>query len=67
MSFVVDASVAAKWLVPENDSDKAEDLLRRWQRKSFDLSAPQMISAEVANTLWRKFARAGRIEPALQG
>ena len=29
MSFVVDASVAAKWLVPENDSDKAEELLQQ--------------------------------------
>jgi predicted nucleic acid-binding protein len=57
MSFVVDASVAAKWLVPENESDKAEDLLRRWQKRSFDLSAPQMILAEVANVLWKRSAR----------
>ena len=57
MSLVVDASVAAKWLVPENDSDKAEDLLKQWQRRSFDLSAPQMILAEVANVLWKRSAR----------
>lgn len=57
MSVVVDASVAAKWLVPENDSDKAEKLLLRWQRKTIELTAPRMILAEIANTLAKKVMR----------
>jgi predicted nucleic acid-binding protein len=57
MNFVVDASVAAKWLIQEDDSDKAEDLLIRWQRNRIELTAPRMISAEVANVLWKKTLR----------
>jgi predicted nucleic acid-binding protein len=62
MSVVVDASVAAKWLMPEPDSDKAEALLLRWQRKSIDLAAPRMISIEIANVLWKRAFR-GLISP----
>jgi len=54
MNFVIDASVAAKWLVPEVDSDKAEDILLQWRRKAFDLSCPDLVSAEIANTLWKR-------------
>ena len=28
MQYVIDASVAAKWFLPEQDSDKADSLLR---------------------------------------
>ncbi|HEV7329092.1 MAG TPA: type II toxin-antitoxin system VapC family toxin [Bosea sp. (in: a-proteobacteria)] len=46
---VVDASVAMKWFVDEEDSDKAELLLR-----SRELIAPAIILSEVGNGLWSK-------------
>ncbi len=57
MRFVVDASVAVKWLVAENDADIAEMLAT----SGHDLHAPRLMASEVANALWRK-ARTGEIE-----
>ncbi len=53
MSYVVDASVAMKWLVPEPLSDQAARLLDH----PAGLSAPDMLVVEAANVLWRKAAR----------
>ncbi len=50
MRVVLDASVAVKWLVSEADSVMATKLLD----ESYDLNAPRLLVAEVANTLWRK-------------
>ena len=49
---IVDASVAVKWAVKEEHSDKAEQL------SAIPLYAPSLLLAEVANVLWRK-TRAG--------
>ncbi len=57
MSLVVDASVAVKWLVAEEDSGSANRLAAGAE----DLHAPRLMASEVANTLWRK-ARSGEIE-----
>jgi predicted nucleic acid-binding protein len=57
MKWVVDASVAAKWLVPEPDSALAEDFL------DDELIAPDLFYAEVGNILWKKQSR-GEIAPA---
>lgn len=46
-SFVVDTSVAMKWLVPEPGSDVACGLRR------FRLLAPDLLRVECANVLWR--------------
>jgi predicted nucleic acid-binding protein len=46
--LVVDASVAAKWLVTEPLSDKALDVLG----SSDELYAPDLLLAEVGNILW---------------
>jgi predicted nucleic acid-binding protein len=46
---VVDASVAMKWFIDEEDADKAELLLR-----SRELIAPAIILSEVGNGLWSK-------------
>ena len=51
---VVDASVAAKWLVTESLSDKALALLGGPD----DLISPDLLLPEVGNILWKK-ARAG--------
>ncbi len=48
MSLVIDASVAMKWLVESEGSDRAQALVG-----SDALVAPDLILAEVANALWR--------------
>ena len=52
MKWVVDASVAAKWLAPEPDSPLAEALL------DDELIVPDLLFAEVGNILWKKQMRA---------
>ncbi|MFN3671611.1 MAG: type II toxin-antitoxin system VapC family toxin [Bosea sp. (in: a-proteobacteria)] len=51
---VVDASVAMKWFVDEDDSDRAETLL------AADIAiAPAIILSEVGNGIWTKRRSAG--------
>ena len=50
---VVDASVAVKWLVRQDGSDKAYAAFER-----YELTAPSLILAEIGNALW-KYHRAG--------
>ena len=49
--WVVDASVAAKWVAPEPESPAADTLLGQ------TLLAPDLIYAELANILWKKQQR----------
>lgn len=51
--FVIDASVAIKWYVPEEHSDAAILLLD----ESFDLAVPRLFFSEFGNILWKKFNR----------
>ena len=62
MRLVVDASVAVKWLVAEEDSDAADRLVAGGD----DLYAPRLMASEVANALWRK-ARMREIEGTQAG
>lgn len=62
MRLVVDASVAVKWLVAEEDSDVARALAAG----DDELHAPRLMASEIANALWRK-ARLGEIERADAG
>lgn len=55
--FVVDASVAVKWFVPEPHSIDAVRLLE----SESTFAAPDLIATEVANTLWKKVRR-GELE-----
>jgi predicted nucleic acid-binding protein len=57
--FVVDASVAIKWLVDEPLSAQAAKLLD----DDLPLAAPELIYAEAANALWA-IARRGQIGAA---
>lgn len=50
--MIIDASVAIKWLVREDDSDHALALLDR-----SDLIAPDLLACEVANAIWKKRRR----------
>jgi len=63
---VVDASVAAKWLLPaagENLRDEANHLLERYVERDLQLLAPDLIGAEIGNVLW-KAVRRNRISAA---
>lgn len=51
--FVVDTSVAVKWFLPEIYSDAAARLLD----PEISLSAPDLITSEIGNTLWKKLRR----------
>lgn len=55
MMIIVDASVALKWAVPEEGSDRARGLLEHEV-----LAAPDLMWTECANVLWVK-ARRGQI------
>ncbi len=51
--FVVDASVAIKWYVPEADSERALTLLD----EENELASPDLLFAEIGNVLWKKIRR----------
>jgi len=51
-TFVIDASIAVKWVVEENGT--AEALVLRQNAK---LIAPELLVAECANILWKKVQR----------
>ena len=50
--MIIDASVAFKWIVSEENSDAAIAWIGRG-----DLIAPVLIHAEVANALWKRVRR----------
>ena len=53
MTYVVDSSVAVKWVVPEVLSDEADRILAG----DDPLIAPDLLQVEAANALWKKAAR----------
>jgi len=57
LTIVIDASVAAKWLIAEPDSDAANALLIE------DLIAPSIFLNECANVLWKRI-KSGEISSA---
>jgi predicted nucleic acid-binding protein len=62
MKYVLDASVAFKWLIPETDSDKALKLLDDFQNAIHELISPDILPAEVTHSLTRA-ERQGRVTP----
>jgi len=50
-TFVIDASVAIKWIIDEPGTSQALQLRRH------RLLAPDLLVAEVANVLWKKVRR----------
>ena len=56
-SVVVDASLAVKWLVEEDDSDKAHAALQSWVAQDIARIAPHLLPFEVANALHRRVLR----------
>ena len=61
-TLVVDASVAAQWLVPDNNTTEALQILQL----APSLIAPELLLAEVANTLWKRVQR-GELNPIVGG
>ncbi len=57
-AFVVDASVAVKWVLPEDDSELAEELVTGGAL----LHAPGFIFVEIANVLWKRMRQGGLVE-----
>ena len=60
--FVVDASVAIKWFLPEPHDDCAA----RLRGEGTDLDAPDLLYAEIGNTLWKRVRR-GELTGAAAG
>jgi predicted nucleic acid-binding protein len=63
---VVDASVAAKWFLPENGealADRALALLDQYDRKEVQFVVPDLFYVEIASAIW-KAVRVGRVPRA---
>ena len=54
---VVDASLAIKWLVSEENSDKARASSRSWANAGTQAAAPYLMPVEVTNALHRRVVR----------
>lgn len=53
-SYVIDASVAVKWYIPEPLSDAADKYLQLYKDKQAKLLAPDLLLVEVGSVLWKK-------------
>ncbi|HUY35766.1 MAG TPA: type II toxin-antitoxin system VapC family toxin [Pirellulales bacterium] len=62
MKYVLDASVALKWVLPESDSEKAIALQEEFDREIHEILAPDTFPVEVAHALTRA-ERRGLIQP----
>ena len=63
---VVDASVAAKWFLPEKGEtlvDQALALLNKYDKGEVRFVVPDLFYVEIANAIW-KTVRAGRVSQA---
>jgi len=52
--LVVDASVVAKWYLPETLSDRADALQQHAIAQELHLVAPDLLYYEVGNALWKR-------------
>lgn len=59
-TVVIDANIALKWVLVEEDSGSARALLARWTKERTTVFAPSLLIYEVTNILYRE-VRAGRI------
>lgn len=55
--LVIDANVAVKWVVAEQDSSVADSLYRDAEAAGRQIFTPLHFNAEVANAVWRKVTR----------
>ena len=59
--LVVDASVAVKWVLPEEDSERAQAILEASADGAVDLIAPSHLLAEATNAVWSRAHLRGEI------
>lgn len=57
MNLVLDASVAAKWLLEEEDTREAEALLESCEAGRYAPVAPAILAPEIAAVLWKRMIR----------
>lgn len=62
MKYVLDASVALKWVLPEADSEKAIQIQADFENRIHELVAPDTFPIEIAHALTRA-ERRGLIQP----
>ncbi len=65
-TYVIDASVAAKWVLPasgETLTQEALELLKRYAAAQVRFLVPDLFWAELGNVLW-KAVRSGRVQQA---
>lgn len=53
----VDASLAAKWVLWEQDRDMALGLLQEWRRQETEIIAPPHLPIEVSNAIYQRMRR----------
>lgn len=58
---VVDASLAVKWLLPEEGSARALELAERWTREGVQAVVPTLFWSEVGNVLYQR-VRQGHLD-----
>ena len=63
MKYVLDASVALKWVLPEPDAPRAVRLRTAYRQKQHELIARDIFPAEVAHALTRAERRGILIPP----
>lgn len=56
-AVVVDASVAVKWLFPEDHSDNANEFLERRVMERHEAVAPLLLRSEMTNAVYQKVRR----------
>ena len=61
MQYAVDASVAAKWFIPESHKENAERLLSGFLEDGIELIAPDLLVVELGNLLWVRSTLRGDI------
>lgn len=64
MRYVLDSSVALKWVLPEADTPKAVRVRNDYRRGVHELIAPDFFPAKVAHNI-AKSERRGIIQPPL--
>lgn len=57
MKVCVDASLAMKWLAPEEGSEPALRLLKRWRKANVQLLSPPLLEYEIGSVLRKKVTR----------
>lgn len=53
-TVVVDASLALKWVLEEEDSPRAKSLLQEWIDNDVEIIAPALFAYEVTSILYRQ-------------